>query len=306
MTNIGSKKDQAISAGGVSRRQALLSMAALAASCYSMKGWTQSATNWPLWTIEGKNGTVYLTGETPARATSWKDDRIETLVAGCSALWTETNQLEHKDPQALIKRYGIDGAAPLLSKLTEADQQRVTKVAEMAQMPLDSLAPFRPWLAAMALEETYYGAMKLPESGTAEKVLAPKAKSAGLTLSSEFATVDNVFSFMGEMSPLEEIQYLQYTLDHILDGTAENERIYSLWSRGDMSGAEYVVERMRKNQPDMYKKHVIGRNKNWVPRIDAMLNGSKPALIVVGFYHVAGPDGVLVQLKKHGLTVRAV
>ena len=198
MTNIGSKKDQAISAGGVSRRQALLSMAALAASCYSMKGWTQSATNWPLWTIEGKNGTVYLTGETPARATSWKDDRIETLVAGCSALWTETNQLEHKDPQALIKRYGIDGAAPLLSKLTEADQQRVTKVAEMAQMPLDSLAPFRPWLAAMALEETYYGAMKLPESGTAEKVLAPKAKSAGLTLSSEFATVDNVFSFMGK------------------------------------------------------------------------------------------------------------
>lgn len=306
MMDIGLKKTQAMSINGISRRQALLGEAALAAGAYSMKGWAQTATNWPLWSIEGKNGKVYLTGETPARATSWKDDRIESLIPGCSALWTETNQTQHQDAQALIKQYGIDGKTPLLSKLTKADQQRVAKVAEMAKMPVDSLAAFRPWLAAMALEETYYGTMNLPESGTAEKVLVPKAQSAGLSLSSEFATQADVFKFMSDMPPTEDTQYLQYTLDHILDGTEENERIYSLWARGDMSGAEHLVERMRKNQPDIYKTHVIGRNKNWVPRIDAMLTGSKSTLVVVGYLHVAGPDSVLAQLKRHGLTVRAV
>ena len=149
-------------------------------------------------------------------------------------------------------------------------------------------------------------AMNFPESGTAEKVLTTKAKSAGLTLSSEFPTNDDVITFMGEMTQEEEVQYLQYTMDHILDGTVENERIYSLWARGDMSGAEGMVARMKKNQPDLYKKHVIGRNKNWVPRIDAMLRDPKPALIVVGLYHMAGPDSVLVRLQEHGLSVRSI
>jgi len=291
---------------GISRRQVLLSMVALAASSFEINGWAQSANNWPLWSVEGKNGKVYLTGETPPRATPWKDERIENLLGNCSVLWNETNQIHRQDPQALIKRYGIDGSTPLLSKLTPADQKRLAQVAELAKVPVDALASFRPWVVASELESNYYEAMKLPESGTAEKVLIAKAKSSGIPMSSEFAANDDVIEFMGEMTQAEEIQYLQYTMDHILDGLEENERIYSLWSHGDLSGAEGMVARMKANQPDLYKKHVIGRNKNWVPRIDAMLNDPKPALIVVGLYHVAGPDSVLVRLQEKGFTVRAI
>jgi hypothetical protein len=291
---------------GFSRREVLLSMAALAVSSFPISGLAQTTTNWPLWSIEGKNGRVYLTGETPPRATAWKDDRIENLLGDCSAFWNETNQIHRQDPQALIKRWGIDGSTPLLAKLTPADQQRLAKVATLAKVPLDSLAPFRPWVVASELESNYYEAMNLPESGTAEKILIAKAKSASVPVSSEFPANDDVIVFMGEMTQAEEIQYLQYTMDHILDGMAENERIYSLWSRGDLSGAENMVLRMKSNQPDLYKKHVIGRNKNWVPRIEAMLNDSKPALIVVGLYHVAGPDSILVQLREHGFKVRSL
>lgn len=306
MKKINVETNLAPATEGFTRREALLTMAALAASSFSINGWAQSATNWPLWSIEGKNGRVYLTGETPPRATAWKDDRIEKLLGGCSALWNETNQIHRQDPQALIRRYGIDQSTPLLSKLTPADQKRVAKVAELAKIPLDSLAPFRPWVVASELESSYYEAMKLPESGTAEKVLIAQAKTAGIPMSSEFPANDDVITFMGEMTQAEEIQYLQYTLDHILDGLAENERIYSLWSRGDLSGAEGMVARMKANQPDLYKKHVIGRNKNWVPRIETMLNDPKPALIVVGLYHIAGPDSVLAQLKGNGMTVRSM
>lgn len=306
MVNGMKQTDRSTSPGSLSRRRALTSLVAFAAGSGSMSSRAQVAANWPLWTIEAKGGKVYLTGETPARPTAWKDDRIERLVATCSAFWTETNQTQHQDSQALIQRFGMDGTTPLFSKLTEADRRRVAQVAAMAKTPLNSLASFRPWLAAFALEQAYYGAMNFPESGTAEKVLLPKAESAGLALASEFATQGDVITFMGGMSPLEDLQYLHYTLDHILDGTASNERIYSLWSRGDMSGAERMVERMRNDQPDVYRKHVVGRNKRWVPRINAMLDASKPALVVVGLYHVEGPDSVLVQLRSQGFTVRAV
>ena len=292
--------------GGVSRRQAMLSLAALAASSYSMRGWTQSITNWPLWTVEGQGGKVFLTGETPPRPSAWKDERIEGLLSGCSAFWTETNQIVHQDPQILMKQYGIDETKPLLSKLTQTDQKRLAKAAELAKLPLDSLAQYRPWLAAFTVEQSYYSTLNLPESGSAEKVLMSRATNADVTISSEFPTIDDLVAFMGASSQAEDIQYLQYTLDHILDGTAENERIYSLWARGIMSGAEGMVRRMKSEQPAMYNKHVVGRNGRWVPRIDEMLEIPKPALIVVGLYHLAGPDSILARLRERGLKVTAV
>jgi uncharacterized protein YbaP (TraB family) len=301
-----SKSDRVTHIGGMSRRQVTLNLAALAASSYSMRGWTQSITNWPLWTVEGQGGKVFLTGETPPRPSAWKDERSEGLLSGCSALWTETSQIVHQDPRVLMKQYGIDATKPLLSKLTQTDQKRLAKAAELAKLPLDSVAQYRPWLAAFTVEQSYYSTLNLPESGSAEKVLMSIATNAGVTISSEFPTIDDLVAFMGASSQAEDIQYLQYTLDHILDGTAENERIYSLWARGDMSGAEGMVRRMKSEQPAMYNKHVVGRNGRWVPRIDEMLKMPKPALIVVGLYHLAGPDSILARLRERGLKVTAV
>jgi hypothetical protein len=64
--------------------------------------------------------------------------------------------------------------------------------------------------------------LNLPESGSAEKVLMPRATNDGTTISSESPTIDDLVAFMGASSQAEDIQYLQYTLDHILDGTVEN------------------------------------------------------------------------------------
>jgi len=288
---------------GISRREVAWALAFATVGCCPLRGWTDDAANWPLWTVEGRGNRVFLTGETPPRPVAWQDHRIEGLLWGCSALWTETNQLRHQDPQFLVRRYGIDDSMPLLSKLTEPDQKRLVQAAQLARLPLDSLGQSRPWLAAFTLEQAYYGALNLRESGTAEKVLMPRAANAGITVCSEFPSIDDLVAFMGESSPAEDVQFLQYTLDHILDGTAENEQIYAQWARGDVSGAEGMVRRMKASQPAMYDRHVVGRNKGWVPRFDAMLKDPKPALVIVGLYHLAGPDSILARLQGEGLKV---
>lgn len=311
MTDILEKKEwleQPASTVCLSRRQMIvgLGLAAFAASSWSKLGWAAVPSNWPLWTVEGRGRKIFLTGETPARRIAWKDARIEGLLQNCSALWTETNLNRHQDVQVLIKQYGVDESRPLLSKLTERDQGRLAQAAKLAQVPLDSMAQYRPWFAAFTVEQAYYATLNLPEAGTAEKVLMPMAKNDGITISSEFPTIDDLVAFMGGSSPAEDVQYLQYTLDHILDGAEKNEDIYSRWAHGDMSGAEGMVARMKSSQPAMYDKHVIGRNGRWLPRIDEMLKSPKPALVVVGLYHMAGPDSVLVRLREHGLKVTAV
>jgi hypothetical protein len=53
----------------------------------------------------------------------------------------------------------------------------------------------------------------------------------------------------------------------------------------------------------VYKKIVLDRNRSWIPRIDAMLQGKDDALVVVGAAHLVGKDGVVEMLKAKGYAV---
>ncbi len=290
----------------ITRRQLLLALGALVGSTRIPGAHAAPAPLWPLWVVEGKGSKVYLMGETPPRVTAWHDARIEELVATCAALWTETNHKHREDPKQLVGRYGIAMGKPLAENLNAHDRERLKRAADISKVPLDSLAQYRPWLAAMTLEQSYYGTLKLDEGGTAENVLIAKAAAANVALSSEFAAQDDVVAWLGSMSPEQDAQFLAYTLDQILSGPEANERIYAAWSRGDDRGATAVVDRIRQEQPAFYAMGVVERNRNWIPRIDTMLTNAKPSLIVLGLYHLVGPDSVLAQLRARGMNVRAV
>ena len=104
-----------------SRRQFLRITAAISATAgfglsglaVAMKKDSQAAVAWPLWKVEKAGSTVYLMGETPARATAWSDARIEALVKTCAEVWTETNQIRHKNPKELVDKYGLDTSKPI-------------------------------------------------------------------------------------------------------------------------------------------------------------------------------------------------
>lgn len=295
-----------------SRRLFLRAMAAISAtagfglSSYAaeMKTEPHTAVAWPLWIVEKAGRTVYLMGETPARATAWSDARIESLLKTCGEVWTETNQVRHKNPKELVGKYGLDMSKPINEKLSANDLNRLKQVAELAKFPLEALSPMKPWLAAFTIESAYFSSMKLDEQGTAERVLLRIAKELNIPHASEFSSQDELIEFMGGMSAQEDLQFLQYTLDHILAGIAENERIYAAWARGDSQAAEAFVANMKREQPDLYAKHMVSRNRSWLPRFAEMQKKSKPSLVIVGLYHMAGPDSLLEQLIADGWHVR--
>lgn len=295
------------------RRQFLRAMTAFSAtagfglSSYAMAQNTETHTPvaWPLWLVEKAGKTVYLMGETPARSTAWSDARIETLLKTCSEVWTETNQVRHKNPKELIAKFGLDTSKTINERLSTNDLTRLKQVAELAKFPFDALAPMKPWLAAFTIESAYFESLKLNEQGTAERVLLRSAKALNIPHASEFQSQDDLIEFMGGMSAQEDSQFLQYTLDHILAGQAENERIYAAWARGDSGPADAFVANMKRAQPDLYAKHMVARNRSWLPRFAEMQKKSKPSLVIVGLYHMAGPDSLLEQLKADAWRVRA-
>jgi uncharacterized protein YbaP (TraB family) len=46
---------------------------------------------------------------------------------------------------------------------------------------------------------------------------------------------------------------------------------------------------------------LTGRNRKWLPRIEALLNEDRNYLIIVGTGHLVGRDGVVDLLKKDGI-----
>lgn len=286
------------------RRDFLLGLTAMGSTLWAGPIGVATQPDWPLWSVEGNGNRVYLMGETPPRPVRWHDRRIEALVPGCAAVWTETNDVYKKSIQDLIAQYGVDAAHPLASRLTATDQERLAKVADLTHVPLASLSTYRPWLAGSLLEDEYYKVMRMGDA--AQKVLVAEAREARVGLSSEFPVKDDVVEWFGSLSPEQDVQFLRYSLDMILAGTAENERIFTAWSRGDTGPADDRVAGMKQLYPDLYPKIVVERNIGWIPRFKAMLANTSPTLVITGLYHLAGPDNLLAQLRRAGLTVRAI
>jgi uncharacterized protein YbaP (TraB family) len=63
---------------------------------------------------------------------------------------------------------------------------------------------------------------------------------------------------------------------------------------------------LKSRYPALYASIVIERNRRWVPRFETMLQSERPAMVVLGLYHLAGPDSVLEQLRAAGMKVSQI
>jgi uncharacterized protein YbaP (TraB family) len=121
---------------------------------------------------------------------------------------------------------------------------------------------------------------------------------------SEFPAQDDTIAGYGSMSPDADLQFLRYTLDYVLAPAGQTERENADWGRGDVGPATAAVNQVARRYPDLTRALFIERNRRWVPRITAMLGQARPSLVVMGNYHLLGPDGVLMQLRQNGLVAR--
>lgn len=285
------------------RRRMLQYLSAAAIGGAALASHAESADRFPFWEISLERGKVFLLGHTPPRATAWKDERVEALLRGCGRLWNETNHRGKTNVQALIQEYGITRGRSLESRVDAVQRARLSAAAKAVRVPVESLAHFRPWLAAQALEGALFSAPPF-DKPNADQVLVAQAQSLSIPVSSEFTTLTDVTRWLAGLSPTAEMQYLLYIIDEVLMGQEQGQRIYAEWDNGNAAPATAWMSRMARNYPELYRAMDVQRNQLWVPRVRTMLNADRPSMIVVGLYHLVGPDSILVQLAARGVRLR--
>ena len=75
------------------------------------------------------------------------------------------------------------------------------------------------------------------------------------------------------------------------------------WRAGDAAAVERIVLKDLAQEPQLYQRLLVERNKNWLPKLEALFSRPGHAFVVVGAAHLVGPDGLIAMLKAKGYTV---
>jgi hypothetical protein len=140
-----------------------------------------------------------------------------------------------------------------------------------------------------------------PELGL-DKHFYDRAREAGKAVQG-LETVEYQISRLDDMTAEQQDRMLAETLKEISTQKGSVAKLTAAWKTGDASAVERVVLADLKSDPLMYQRLLVERNKNWMPKIEALFARKGNALVIVGAAHLVGPDGLLAMLKAKGYTI---
>jgi uncharacterized protein YbaP (TraB family) len=259
-----------------------------------------------MWVIRDADSTIYLIGTMHLlkHDTEWNAEKVKRTVHESTELWLEVADLDNDAALApLMMKLGVDPAHPLSSRLNEEQRKKLEKIADTYGVPVATLEPMRPWLAAVVL--AVGPIMKAgydPKAGV-ERMLSAQAKAEGDKIRG-FETAEEQLQILAGLSDAEQIVFLTSVLDDLEKGLDLVDQLAKAWIDGDTATiTRLAVDDMKKEAPTVYQKLIVQRNIAWSEKIVAMLKGSGVQQIAVGAAHLVGPDSIQAQLAKRGIKV---
>jgi uncharacterized protein len=259
------------------------------------------------WKVTGKGGAIYLVGSVHVLTPEFYplDPALEAAYKDSTLLVEEVDMAELLDPasqMAALSRGMLTGDQTLDKLLSPATLALVRKATGDLGAAGGPLMRFKPWMLAIALQGFELQKVGFdPELGL-DKHFYDLAKEQGKAVQG-LETADYQISRFDTMTMEQQDRMLAQTLKELDTEIASVGKLTAAWKSGDAPAVERIVLADLKSDPQMYQRLLVERNKNWLPKIEALFAGKGRAFVVVGAAHLVGPDGVLAMLKAKGYTV---
>jgi uncharacterized protein len=259
------------------------------------------------WKATGKGGVIYLIGSIHVMTPDFYplDPALEAAFKDADLLVEEVDMAEMLDPAAqmrILSRGMLPGDQSLDKLLSPATLALVRKATGDLGAAGGPLMRFKPWMLAVALQGLELQKAGFdPELGL-DRHFYDQAKEAGKAVQG-LETADYQISVFDGMTMEQQDRMLAQTLKELETELASVGKLAAAWKSGDALTVERIVQAELKADPLIYQRLLIDRNKNWMPKIEALFGRRGRALVVVGAAHLVGPDGVVAMLKAKGYTV---
>lgn len=263
-----------------------------------------------LWKISDADNHVYLLGS--FHALKPDDYPVAAAVDGAFAdaerVAFEVSPAEMKSPELTRKMMAaalLPEGTTLEQRLTPKSWRQLQDYAEKRQVPLQNYARFEPWFMSLIVtlnemaRSGYDGKLGLDQSFMDRSTDAGKPTQGLETADEQIAALDG-------MTADEQRQMLAEALEETEDLAGHLDELHRLWRSGDdVALTAKTVTEFRDKYPQLYQRINVARNRAWLPKVQAMLDGEKSddTLVVVGSLHLLGEDGLVAMLKAKGYTV---
>ena len=265
-----------------------------------------------LWKATRGDSTVYLLG---SMHFLMKDDY--PLSSDVDAAYQHAHKLVFEIPPeqmnpilvaGLMLQHGRypDASHTLKNDLSPALWTKLVAYGAKNGLPVERLQMLQPWaisLMLVALESQKIGMD--PNLGLDMHFM--KMAAADHKPTGGFETPDQQLAIFYSSPIKDQAAMLEQSLDQIGGFKKEMNGEHDMWRRGEGDVMAAQAKKEFAHHPELYNKLVTQRNRNWIPLLEKMLDGSKQdTLVIVGALHLAGPDGVVRLLRKDGYAVERI
>jgi uncharacterized protein YbaP (TraB family) len=288
-------------------RRVLATLVATAFIAASIFAHSAAATRDFIWKISGHQGVVYLAGSIHLMPQSFYPlaAAFDNAFKESDLLVEEIDLGEATSPEvgfAFLSHGFLPEDQSLEGVLSASTYAQVSRhLADLGQA-IEPFKRMKPWMVAVNLEG--FEAQKAgydPQFGL-DQHFYDLAQAEGKAVQG-FETAEFQLSLFDGMPTDQQDHMLADTLKELDTETNNLSKLGDAWQSGDAPALEGILLKDMKQDPMMYKRLLVDRNRNWLPKIDALLARRGHAFVVVGAAHLLGPDGLLALLKAKGYAV---
>jgi uncharacterized protein YbaP (TraB family) len=257
-----------------------------------------------VWSVKGERNTVYLAGSVHALP---KDDsafpeQLERAYQAVDVVVLEVD-LDGMNPVDAIKFISTNGTLPADQSLADIvgaeSYARVSELAASLDVPEMVISKLEPWSAALIL--TQYALTRTgfdPDLGI-DMQITTRARADGKSIEGLETVVDQL-SVFDSRSFEEQTRFLLDSTEDVPKLDEDLQDLIAAWRSGDLRALEKAFVEERAKSPELYDALLGARNRQWLPKIEALLKKDRDYLVVVGALHYVGRDGLLALLAKDG------
>lgn len=259
-----------------------------------------------VWRATGPRGAIYLVGSVHVLSSDFYplSPTLESAYKESDLLVEEIDLGEGGSgaQMQMLTRGMLPSSTSLQKVLTPATFALLDKHLAAAGIPKEPMQLLKPWMVALMLEALEWQKAGLDPQNGLDKHFYDRAQADHKAVQG-LETIDYQLSRFDEMAMADQDHLLAETLKDVDTEQAEMGKLMAAWRTGDVPTVERIVLSSLKSDPKLYQRLLVERNRNWIPKLEALFNRSGKALVVVGAAHLVGPDGLVAMLKAKGYTV---
>ena len=249
-------------------------------------------------------GAVYLVGSVhmltadfyplaPALDAAFKDSDLLVEEVDLTEMLAPTMQF------TLLTRGMLPEGQTIDKVVSPATFALVNARSKSLDMPIEAVKQFKPWFLAMTLVAVEWQKAGFDSSLGLDKHFFDRAQSENKAVQGLETTEYQISRFDG-MTAQQQEHFLAESLKDLDNERASVNKLATAWKAGDVAGVERFVLQDVKDDPQLYQRLLVERNRNWLPKIEALFARPRRAFIVVGAAHLVGSDGLIAMLKAKG------